>query len=252
MAGIFKLTRGSFKLIGIMTVIVLIGFGIAFIYYNGINKSEDPRVVDAKLKYERYSILAEANDVEGVMRVLDSIEMIYTQFDDYEESYEVGVVYNNRCAVYLTQALYNSENDSIKDDFLNLAKENVVVGIEIYENWMDEFGEMSENDLLEYVKPIYTAENTVFDANNLENYQKKRVKELIIAQKETPRRLSVGYTNLGIILRHQLDLDSAIVCYTTALELWPQNLSAENNLNVLLGKPTRKPNLIQRLFPKEK
>ena len=69
---------------------------------------------------------------------------------------------------------------------------------------------------------------------------------------ETDRRVSVCYTNLGIILRSRDDNEGAAEMYIKALELWEMNLEAENNLNRLLGRPLKKRNIIQKLFPPEK
>ncbi|MBN2891272.1 MAG: tetratricopeptide repeat protein [Bacteroidales bacterium] len=252
MKEIFKITRGTVVLIAIMITIVLIGLGIAYTYYNGINKSEDPRVINAKIKYEKYIRLSDENNINGALILLDTIESIYSEYDDYKNSYEVGVIYNDRSAIYLTQALYNTQDSLVKDSLLKIAEKYSVKSIDIYKNWIDEFGEMSEESLLTYISPIYLVQNPIFEEKMTDKYIRKRLKEIKIAQRETPRRLSVGYTNLGIIMRHQNDLDSAVKCYILALELWPDNLSAENNLNFLLGKPTRNRNLIDRLFPKEK
>jgi hypothetical protein len=46
-----------------------------------------------------------------------------------------------------------------------------------------------------------------------------------------------------------VDYEKAINNYQKAIDLWDQNLTAENNLNILLGKPLKKRNLIQKLFP---
>jgi hypothetical protein len=46
--------------------------------------------------------------------------------------------------------------------------------------------------------------------------------------------------------------DSAAFYYNNAIELWDRNLTAENNLNILLNRPQKKRNLIQTLFPPEK
>ena len=35
-------------------------------------------------------------------------------------------------------------------------------------------------------------------------------------------------------------------------ELWDRNLTAKNNLNVLLGQPMEKRNVIQRMFPPDR
>jgi tetratricopeptide (TPR) repeat protein len=62
----------------------------------------------------------------------------------------------------------------------------------------------------------------------------------------------VSYTNLGIILRHQGDIKGALKSYKKALELWDKNLSAENNINILIGKPIRERSTLERLFPDQK
>jgi len=36
------------------------------------------------------------------------------------------------------------------------------------------------------------------------------------------------------------------------MELWGENLTAENNLNILLGRPVRKRTFIQKMFPQPK
>ena len=63
---------------------------------------------------------------------------------------------------------------------------------------------------------------------------------------------AVTYTNLGIVKRHQMDLEGAIVYYQKAIDLWENNHSAKSNLNVLLGGEPLKQNIIQKLFPPKK
>jgi len=252
MKGIFNITKGTITLISIMAVIVFIGIGIAVFYYANINNAEDPRVIEAKKMYEKYDALVENNNSDEIFLLLDSIEDIYSQFDDYENSYEIGVLYNNRAAVNITQALYLVDDELKKDSLLNTAKQNIDISIKIFENWISQFGSMNENELSNNFKQFYTTNNSIFEENKVDKYLKKRVKDLKVAQTETPRRLSVSYTNLAIILRHQLLLDSSQNCYKIALDLWPQNITAENNLNILLGKPIRKRSIIERLFPGEK
>ena len=69
---------------------------------------------------------------------------------------------------------------------------------------------------------------------------------------ENNRRLSVCYTNLGLISRFQGNYEDAVKQYEKALALWDRNLDAENNLNKLLNRPIKKRNIIQTLFPPEK
>ena len=73
-----------------------------------------------------------------------------------------------------------------------------------------------------------------------------------MALKETDRRLSVCYTNLGVIERTRGNYQEAIMNYEKALNLWDRNLEAENNLNRLLGRPIKKRNLLQKLFPPDR
>ena len=70
--------------------------------------------------------------------------------------------------------------------------------------------------------------------------------------KETPRRLSVSYTNLGIMYRFREDYENAALSYKKAMDLWEDNLSAENNLNILLGRPLKKRSLLRKIFPEPK
>ena len=83
-------------------------------------------------------------------------------------------------------------------------------------------------------------------------YIKARTKDIEKAILENDRRLSVCYTNLGIVFRQREQYKQAAEQYKKALELWDRNLNAENNLNVLLGKPLKKRNIIQKLFPPER
>lgn len=235
-----------------MTILVIIGILIAKFHYDGINKSEDPRITEAKQKYQRYDALIEKNDLPAVLQLLDSIEAIYTDYPDYRHSYEVAVIYNNRAAVYLTKALHNTYDKEIKDSLLNLAHKNTKQSIAIYESWLSEFGDKSEDELREYAYPIYHNETYNFDNALKENYLEKRVKDLTDAQKENTRRLSVSYTNKGIIHRHKSEIDSAITAYKYAIDLWEDNYTARNNLNMLLNRPLEKQSILRKLFPKSR
>ena len=85
-----------------------------------------------------------------------------------------------------------------------------------------------------------------------EKYLQHRAKEIEQALTEVPRRLSVAYTNLGVIYRYREDYKKAAELYQKALSLWEDNLDAENNLNHLLGQPIRKRNFFQKMFPGER
>lgn len=223
----------------------------SYFYYSSVNSSKDPRVKFARELYEKYNNYAVQNDFENVFALLDSVEFIYKSVDHFSESFEVGVLYNNRAAAYLTMAIYESKPEAFmlltKDSLLNLAQKSVQTSITIYENWLEKYSDKNSEQIEQILQDNYLI--------GLENYSKKekfiksRIKEIETAQYETERRLSVAYTNLGIIYRHFEQYENAINNYQKAIELWEQNLTAENNLNILLGKPLTKRNLIQKLFP---
>ncbi|MDX9903531.1 MAG: tetratricopeptide repeat protein, partial [Bacteroidales bacterium] len=91
-----------------------------------------------------------------------------------------------------------------------------------------------------------------FAGLNFNNIFRKRVKDMMLARVETPRRLSVSYTNKGTAYRHMLMPDSALVFYERALSIWKQNRTAESNLSVLLGGEPVKPGIIESLFPPDR
>ena len=235
-----------------MIVIVIIGLVVAWNYYGSINNSEDPRIIEAKTIYLRYDLLANENKYDEILSLLDSMSNIYNKYDDYRYSYEMGVVVNNRVAVLITMALFETPNNLEKDSLLNIAKKDALSSISIYNDWVNEFGTLSENQIKTIFEPIYMVSNSEFEIDKREQYLNKRIDDIMLAQKETSRRLSVSYTNLGIIYRHQENYEEAIKCYQKALELWDNNLTAENNINILLGRPIKERSVLEKIFPENK
>ncbi|RKX20064.1 MAG: hypothetical protein DRP35_06665 [Candidatus Zixiibacteriota bacterium] len=234
-----------------MTGIIITGIVIAKIYYGNINASEDPRVINAKHLYEKYNVLVEKNDYQGVPKILDSIAGIYSQFPDYRESFEIGVIYNNIGAACLNVALYKAKDDE-KQLFLDSAEKYCKKAVFIYTNWISSFEDLSEENISSLVNTYYNKDDTCFIDKNIERIKKKRVKDILSSQKETPRRLSVAYSNLGIICRQNMDYDKAMDFYKKALALWDDNYSARNNINILLGRDLEERSALEKLFPKEK
>lgn len=234
-----------------MTVLILAGVGIAKIYYGNLNASEDPRVVKAKHLYKKYNTYAENNDFEAVFALLDSILNIYSKFPDYKKSYETGVVYNNIGATFLSSFLFNS-SDSASNNLLDSANYYCLRSVDIYKYWMDKFESKNENEIKGIVETYYIGNDDFFNDKNIDKIKRKRVKDIQEAQKETPRRLSVTYTNLGIIARHKMLYNEAVDYYRKALKLWEDNLTAKNNLNILLGREKEERSTIEKLFPKKK
>jgi len=246
------MNKATIRLIFIMIGIVVIGITIANSYYGAINDAEDSRVFEAKRQYKTYNNFVKQNDYKSVFATLDTIENIYLQFDDYKNSYELGVVYNNKSAVWLSLALKKASNNKNKQVELDSAKKYSEKSIIIYQNWLSEFENLSKEDILVKIKKYYIKDNNVFDNKNLDNIIKKRVDDIMLAKNETKKRLSVSYTNHGIIQRHNNDYDNAMASYKQALKLWKANRNAKNNINVLLGRPIEEATTIEKLFPEDR
>lgn len=247
-------------LIIIMGALALIGFGIANLYYSNQNSSVDPRILEARELYSKYDSYAEVNNFNAIFGLLDSIETVYNSVTHYNNSFEVGVLYNNRAAAYLSMSIYFESNSLSldgkttlsKDTLLVLSEDAVLQSIEIYEAWLDLYSNKNESDIESKLNENFLSGLENYSEKEKVQFILKRVSEIVDAQNETPRRLSVAYTNLGIIKRHQEKYKEAIDCYTKAIELWDMNLAAENNLNTLLGRPLKKQNMLRKIFPPKK
>ncbi len=233
------------------SLVVLTFFGVSY-YYKYYNKSTDPRVVRAIEMYKGYNDLARSANHQLILMLMDSMESIYSKYPHYQESYEIGIIFNNRGAAFLSMAILPQTLVYTKDSLLNLSEYNVRKSIETYTSWLTSWGQKTLIEIKESLSKFFWQNDSVFVGKNLKRYYNKRAKEITEAQKETYRRLSVSHTNLGMILRHKGDFEGAVKEYLKALEYWPDNLSAENNLNILLNKPQKKPNIIRRIFPKER
>lgn len=255
------MNKNTLRVISIMTLIVLAGFAFAHFYYKKQNKKEDPRVVEAKHLYKDYNAFLKENNYKGVLETLEKIEKIYLSQMHYKNSYEVGVVYTDKAALILTLAIYKDslvvpsqhyveELELTKDSLLKIVEKLSNQSINLYEQWLSEYKNLDENSIREKIREDFSsikASDKIKEA-----YLEKRVKDIRVAQIETLRRLSVSYTNLGIAKRHREQYREAALLYKKALELWDKNISAKNNMNILLGRPLENPNIIDQLFPPER
>ncbi|MFW5644913.1 MAG: tetratricopeptide repeat protein [Bacteroidota bacterium] len=249
-----KQNKKTRTLIVMMTVLVFAGVGIAMVHYKGVNRFVDPRIKEARLLYEKYNEFASSNQHDSIFWLMDTIESIYHSFDHYKESYETAVLYNNRAAVHLSVYLQPENEILIRDTakLMSKAENAVKYSIRIIRDWINRFEGLDEDEIRKAIEKDFLIGMDHYSSEEKEKFLEKRVEEIIEAQIENKRRLSVSYTNLGIIKRHQERYDSAAIYYKKAIDLWDRNLSAENNLNILLNRPLKKPNLIQKLFPPEK
>jgi tetratricopeptide (TPR) repeat protein len=238
-------------LIGIF-IIVSTSFLVAYIYYSGKNRSEDPRIVQTKYIFREFDELMKANEFSAALPLTDTILSILVSVPGYMESYEPGIVFNNIGSAYLSMALYENNDSSERVRLLEMAKKNIDSSVVIYNTWLDKYSALSKDELLEYIKPFFAENDDAFEGKSYKKILQKRVDDLILAQKETPRRLSVCYTNLGIVLRHQYKQNEAVENYIKAIKLWKDNFTARNNFNVLMGMPPQDRSIINKLFPPDK
>ncbi len=252
---ILATSKPARALILVMMALVVTTILFALWYYRRENLSVDPRVVPARKLYEGYNALTRENDFAAVIRLLDSIDNIYSRYPHYHHSFETGVLENNRAAVYLTLGLsYDSLSSPFhhldQDSLISLGESAVRNSIHIYEKWMDEYSGKNAAEIREQAQRAFLVGLKYRTTEEKDRFLDGRVEEIQAAVQETPRRLSVSYTNLGIVYRYREDYQSAAACYQKAVDLWEDNLTAENNLNLLLGRPMKKRNFIQKMFPK--
>ena len=247
-----SVNKGTRIIIVIMVILAVIGIIIAKTYYGNINRSVDPRVKQAQVMYGRYNFYASENDFEKVLALLDSISQVYSSVPHYRNSYEMGVLQNNRASVFLTKALSDTIREDMKQHFFAVAEQHLLTSIDYYTGWLDLFGNLAREDIEAIVEKEFTNAESLKNNENLDAIIRKRVEEIITAQIETPRRLSVSFTNLGIIRRHENQLEEAVYYYNKALELWDENLTAKNNMNILFDKPIEKQSIFRKLFPPER
>ena len=252
--------RSIGRLVGIMLIVVVMGIMIARTYYGQQNRSVDPRVVPARELYEGYNAYARTGDYHQVFALLDSIGRIYRDIPHYSQSFELGVLENNRAAALLTIALYgdsiprsrNPMYDVGSDSLLRLAEHHVREAIGLYDRWNAEFAGMGKDEIREKIRGEFMQGLDPADPEQNVVYLEARIDEILEALQENKRRLSVCHTNLGLVCRMQGDYESAVKHYEQAIALWERNLDAENNLNKLLNRPLKKRNFIQRMFPPSK
>lgn len=252
--------RSIGRLVGIMIIIVLAGVIIARSYYGNLNRSVDPRILHARELYEQYDPIARTGNYYRIFALLDSISGIYTGIPHYAESFELGVLQNNRAAALLTIALHgdsipeslNPYQSLHRDSVVALAEKHILTAIGIYQGWNSRFGGMEDPEIRRLIEGEFMTGLEQADPGQDSKYLTNRVKEIQTSIGENQRRLSVCYTNLGLVYRFQEQYPEAVAQYEMAMELWDRNLDAENNLNKLLGKPLKKRNILQRIFPPSK
>lgn len=237
-----------------LTALVFIGSAI---YYKQLNSLEDARLATTIEFHKEYALSVEKNEYGSALTILDKWESLYKSVPGYEDSYEIGVLYNNRCSLYLiqfeTDVLTNTSEDFTPPyHYLDEAEKYIITAISLYEKWIEKYGNFSESELTELVVQNFPENDPILKSKNIKKVREKRVADLKLAQVETSRRLSVSLTNFGVIKRYRNDLDTAKQLYERAISLWDKNYTAQDNLNILLGRKPQKRSMINKLFPPER
>ena len=248
------------RVVLVMVAVVIIGILIARNYYGSANRSVDPRIIQARELYSGYDSYARSGDYYKIFDLLDSIEQIYNSTPHYRASFELGVLDNNRAAALLTIAIYgdsipaslNPWSEWSADSIISLAEKHVKRAISTYENWNAGYEDKSNRQIRDMIESGFNEGFEKIEADLREKYLEARVREIENAITENSRRLSVCYTNLGLVYRYQGAYPEAVAQYEKALVLWDRNLDAENNLNKLLNRPVKKRNFIQKMFPPDR
>jgi len=248
---------GTKKVLAIVLTITASIFIGSYFYYGSINKAEDPRILPAKELFHTYDKELESDDHVESLVILDQVLDIYRSTPGYENSYEIGVLLNDKASVYLveveTQVL--TESDIEKPEMqksLDIAADYITQALAVYRNWMEEMGSLSEEQIRTRLAPYYKDDDPAFGEIDAERVLEKRVDMILDAQIETPRRISVSLTNLGMVNRYLDNLEEAKKNYQQAIEIWDRNYTAQDNLAVLMNQPVKKRSMISRLFPPEK
>jgi len=250
---LYVISSGTKKILAITLSVATLAVIFAYFYYRGVNRLEDPRVSEARRYMAEYDRLAGGTVSFAFFHLLDSAGTIYSRVTGYETSWERGVIYNNKCSGLLLLAIYDSTlTEHEKQSLLELSVIYCDSSISVYTRWLDEWEKLGEDSIARRVLAEMHEDDTAFAGLNYKKISGKRVKDVMLAKIETPRRLSVSYTNKATAYRHLMMQDSSLIYYERALSIWKDNRTAESNLSVLLGGEPLKTGLIKSLFPPDR
>ncbi len=250
---IFRISKGTKVIFAITFTVSLLAVLFAYFYYRSLNRSEDPRIEVARKLLIDYDIVAGSINGIEAFPALDSAAAIFRSIPDYTCSFEIGVIYNNKCSSLLLMAMYDSTiNSAVKNSLLDLSLAYSDSSISCYRKWEAEWGLLSTDDIAAKLSPVMKSDDPAFRKLDFEKVFNRRIKNIVKAQLEIDRRISVSLTNRGTIYRHLQKPDSALICYNNALKLWKDNRTARSNMSVLMGGKPVTPSLIESLFPPDK
>ena len=150
-------------LLAVMSIISTLAVVGTFFYYQRLNSFEDPRIIGAKKIFLKYDNAKKDLDFKELLEFMDQIEAIYQNTPGYKDSFELGVVYNNRGAIYLAEAL-KEKNELL----FNQAKTHTFKSIKLYENWILRFNLKSSKKIKKEIKLFFNENEPIFKKVNLD------------------------------------------------------------------------------------
>lgn len=252
------ISRGTLRLIGVLVVLSALFLVGMFWYYDQQNRAVDPRMVEVRRELDAYQDLLAEQQWSEALAVLDQAERTVKALPAYRNSYERGVIENDRMAVYLLmlehRLLAMGESPTLDDEgrwLLERARKHGQKALEHYESWRASMAGLSVEEIEARLAAHFQPTDPALEGRDADMLLNKRVEEIQQAHDELDRRMSVTVTNLGVAARYAGNAPLAKQRYERALELWADNHAAEDNLDRLLGrKPKRR--IIEKLFPPER
>lgn len=250
---IFRITQGTKIVLAVCASVAVVTIAVAAIYYRSLNIGADPLLKKSGgylLVYEKES---SGGRYSSAMNYLDSAMAVLRKLPYHETSFETGVIHNNRAGILIIQAIYVSPQDTVRKMSLLLeAMKQCDSAITAYNRWISLWNSLGEEEITRRVSELYGMKDIFPEVSDKEKFIKRKVKYILEAKIETPRRLSVALTNKATVYRHLLQPDSALACLKRALLIWDDNRTAKSNLSVLLGGDPVRPGILQTLFPPER
>ncbi len=235
------------KLILVLIVFSALILFITHLYYEKENTFKDPRLQKVGELYKTYDQAVRDNNQQQAVILLEMIEEEYLKMSHYKESFEMAVVYVNKSAIFLTQALTNTDTLDFKENYLIQSESLLLKSLELYKMWENQFKGLDDLSIFDKIQSDFESVD-----KNKKRIIDNRVEEIKLSLLEMDRRYSVVYTNIGIVRRHQKRFDEAIENYEKAVELWDENYTAKSNISILMGGKPIKRNFIQKMFPPKK
>lgn len=255
---IFRWTSGTTKVVLTLAALSVVFIAAMLFHYHRQNEAVDKRTRPARMAMKAFDEAMKDGNYPLALGKLDEAHAVFSELPVYRDSYEMGVMENNRAALAMVEFQLKINNrDAFNPDeadraLLAAAREHSLKAEAIYRDWMKRTQGMSESDVRQWLAPAFEPDFYGASPDEARRALDRRVKEVMEAKAEMPRRLSVTLTNLGILARWSGEPEASAKHYADALALWPENQAAKENLAKLQGRQPEKPGILESLFPPDR